>query len=105
MWDIDNKDDWKDILNLYHHQCELNKITCYYPHIKFTIAELLTISETFCDRKIVMQYLISKTSDVEDERNKRYRAARFLSEAEEVRECNRQFRSMMGDNEAWGNID
>ncbi|MBD5248620.1 MAG: hypothetical protein HDS58_00835 [Barnesiella sp.] len=104
-WDIDNKEDWKDILDLYHHQCEINKITCYDPHIKFVIVELLTKCETFYDRKKVMQYLIAKTSDVEEEQNRRYSAARVLSEAEEVRECNRQFRSLMDDNDAWGNID
>lgn len=82
---------------------------CKHTSDKEYIEKLIEIEEhcqEFCeDEGIDYAEVVLEVSDKKEAKNDEYRWAQEQSDKDYIDECNRQFRSMLDDSEAWGNID
>lgn len=113
LYSFRHEEPWIELIDTYSSKCNLGIADPYYEefHPELVKEYILSICQKLnkCveikDRQFVNDFLHIYTRKVEDERNRRYRRVHYMSGDEEARECNRQFNSMMEDNDAWGNID
>lgn len=82
---------------------------CKHTSDKEYIDKLIELEEQcqeFCDDKgIDYAEVVLEISGEKQQKEDDYRWSQEQSDKDYIEECNREFRSMMDDNEAWGNID
>ena len=85
----------------YSNSCKTKQLSIYEADVRKKIIETLYIIESLLGRSAIKMSFYNCRREQDDNTPK----VRYMSVEEEVRECNQQFRSMMNDNDAWGNID
>lgn len=101
---IDEEKQWEDVFanQTFTDTFAHNDLFGRYNEIaKKSIIEKLAICDSLIGRKVVAMMFYR----LRQEREYKKPHVHYMSGDEEARECNRQFSSMMGDNDAWGNID
>lgn len=92
---------WEEELRKYGNRCQTQQLSIYEADVRKKIIESLNIIEQLLGRSAIKMSFYNCRREKEDNAPR----VRYMSVEEEVRECNRQFRSMMDDNDAWGNIE
>lgn len=96
-----DEDTWEKKFETYNFQCSINKFGRYNDVAKKIIVEKLNKCDNVIGRGAVAMTFYNIRNSIEQKRPHIH----YITGAEEARECNRQFRSMMSDNDAWENID
>lgn len=101
---MDEDEKWEDVFEK-HIFCDNfahnDVFGRYNEQAEEVIIKKLKICDSLIGRKTVAMTFYNFRQKQESKRP----VVHFLSGDEEPRECNRQFRSMMDDEDAWGNID
>jgi Mg2+/Co2+ transporter CorB len=92
---------WEDELHKYNNRCQTQQLIIYEADVIKKIIETLYVIEPLLGRSAIKMCFYNCRREKEDNAP----IVHYMSGEEEARECNRQFRSMMDDNDAWGNID
>ena len=104
----DENESWIDVLKRYDKKstqfCGDFEIHVFGKYTKETLNSL-SDKLVLCDKLLGRRAVNACIYNIKCEKEARQPRIRYMSGDEEARECNRQFRSMMDDNDAWGNID